>query len=259
MKSGCWAASLCDCVGKLSGEHIVSESLWTGPTLTVSGGPWGEGKEIGIANITAKILCESHNSRLSEADIAGALAFSSIRAGIAVSNARKLISARPWMPHGYVVDGPKTERWFLKTAINVALLLKREPLWAFDGSQGSPPRKLVEMAFGLRDVPRPLGLYVAGAVGDLIDSREEVRCDLLFDTQQQISAALFLFRGLTFLLNLRDVAVGDIGSTEASKSLTRSREDFLYHLNRLNSDVGGYRSHFLEFVWPGAKFHHFAP
>lgn len=258
MKMGCWAADLGDCDGKLSGEHIVSAGLWSGPWLTVEGGPWGTPRELGLANLTAKILCRRHNSRLSEADTAGADAFAAITASIALTNARKSIPAQPWMRHGFSVDGPGLERWFLKTAINVAIFLKREPPWAHDPKHGLPPRDVVEMAFGIRPVPRPFGLYTVAAVGDPIVSKEEVRCHMLYAKGKRVAGATFVFRGFEFMLNLTSAPVEGILSQIENSIVIRPKDQLHYHLSRINSDVNGYRSHFLDFNWPEVDFNHLA-
>src|SRR4026208_2176624 len=103
MKAGCWAADLGDCGGKLSGEHLVSASLWTGPAVPASGGPWGEPREIGISSLTAKILCQHHNSRLSEVDVAGSQAFATFTKETVLTNGRQLIPAREWLGHCFSI------------------------------------------------------------------------------------------------------------------------------------------------------------
>jgi hypothetical protein len=258
MRAGCWATELGDCAGKLSGEHIVSESLWSGPSVFASGGPWGEGREIGVASLTAKILCQRHNSRLSAVDTAGARAFATIRQSFALAEARKLISPRPWLPFCYSIDGPLLERWFLKTAINATLLLHRPPTWAANGLQGNPPLLLVEMAFGLLEIEKPFGLYTVATVGETIESQDRVSCHPLGSVNGQLSGALFEFRGFTFLLNMRRQLPEDVRAAQPDGRVLRTGEELFYRLNRVNKDVAGLRSHFLDFEWPGQNQRHFA-
>jgi hypothetical protein len=259
MKTGCWAADLGDCSGKLSGEHIISSSLWSGPTVTVSGGPWGEPREIGVANVTAKILCQAHNSRLSELDVAGSNAFAAFTREVILTNGRQLISARPWTTHCFSIDGARFERWFVKTTINIATLLRGGvPEWAFDGTVGRPPLPLVEAVFGVRKIERPIGLYTAAAVGDDIRSTEEVRSALLFDEDSRIGGASYVFRGYSFVVNLRNREIAGVRAGDDGRTL-RTKDNLIYHLNRMNIDVGGHRSAYIDFNWPDADFYHFTP
>lgn len=66
---GCYAHSLGNCKGKLSSEHIVSESI-LGKIITVRGFNWclNEPKHIGSSNLTVKNLCQHHNAELSLTD-----------------------------------------------------------------------------------------------------------------------------------------------------------------------------------------------
>lgn len=260
MRAGCWAAGLGDCGGKLSAEHVMSAALWAGPVIKASGGPYGRApRDIGVANLTAKVLCQRHNSRLSEVDTAGVRAFETLTHTIALANARRLLPAQPWMRHGLSVDGPRLERWFLKTAINVGLVLKKTPVWAYDGATGSPSPEIVEMAFGLRPISAPMGLYASARVGDDIISNEEIVCEILYNTSSAIGGASFRFRGFGFVLNLRNEPVTGIARQETPHQPERTASDLLYRLHRINSDVAGYRSHFVDFNWPGRVFNHFAP
>ena len=68
----CWASPLGNCRGVISGEHIVSKCLFPSGNVTVKGLDWlnGETKSIGIKGLTRNILCEGHNSDLSDLDAA---------------------------------------------------------------------------------------------------------------------------------------------------------------------------------------------
>ena len=70
-----------ECSGGLSGEHIISASLFLGDNIGVKGLPWcREGHRfIGKSSYTANILCRKHNSDLSPVDDAGSLAFAAFR------------------------------------------------------------------------------------------------------------------------------------------------------------------------------------
>lgn len=77
---GCWAASLGNCSGRISREHLVSECLFADQSVFVQGLDWclDAAKEVRIESLTGKVLCEAHNRGLSELDAAAGDAFSAI-------------------------------------------------------------------------------------------------------------------------------------------------------------------------------------
>jgi hypothetical protein len=259
VKSGCWAKSLGDCSGKLSGEHIVSASLWTGPMIRVSGGPWGETpRDIGVSSMTAKVLCRSHNSALSSVDAAGAAAFATLGKATELTERRRVLPSHQWIPWWFGIDGPLLERWFLKTAINVCLVLREEPEWELDATTGTPPATLARLAFGREEFERPMGLYMSARVGDDVDPVEGVVTEPLWTESRRIAAMSFTFRGFRFVLNLHRQNILGIRPTAISSAEPRKGKDLLFHLSRINANVGPHRSHFIDFGWPGSTFDHFA-
>jgi hypothetical protein len=233
----------------------MSESLWTGPTITASGKPWGDTpKKIGIANITAKILCERHNSALSPVDAAGASAFQTLTRSIELVHARRFVGG-PWMLQWFGINGPLLERWFLKTAINVSFVVRASPTWELPHEPGEPPPLLVRAAYGQEELPRPMGLYAAARVGQSIASREEVVVETLWRRETQVGAAFFYFRGFTFLLSVSPLPIE--GIMKADGALQWQASDFSYHLRRLRNKVGDHLSHIVDFRWPGQPFDYF--
>src|SRR5713226_1257202 len=69
----CWADCLGDCSGKITGEHYISKCMWQGDEVKVVGSPWhaAEPRTIPLKAFVANILCEGHNSGLSEVDAEG--------------------------------------------------------------------------------------------------------------------------------------------------------------------------------------------
>src|SRR5260370_38340229 len=75
---GCYAAWLCDCRRPVNREHVVTDALLQAVWQDAKGGNvYGltfldatpdRPAEIGIKGLTAKILCERHNSALSPFD-----------------------------------------------------------------------------------------------------------------------------------------------------------------------------------------------
>jgi len=72
----CYAAPLGDCAGGGSGEHYISRSVLelVGTAVRGSGFPWqaqGTRQDIGIASLSANILCRRHNQQLWHLDETG--------------------------------------------------------------------------------------------------------------------------------------------------------------------------------------------
>jgi hypothetical protein len=138
---GCWALALGDCGGKLSREHTVSECLFRNGTVTVKGLEWcsDEPKTIGVDNLTRKILCQTHNSRLSELDSEALKCFEAIRESARLNEQRARVRRKSWTLKHFEVDIRLLERWLLKITINLVYQDK----WRFGdyGEAAGPPRK----------------------------------------------------------------------------------------------------------------------
>jgi hypothetical protein len=101
------------CVGPISGEHIISESvirvLIADGEFSVSGVPWlaaGEEKILPPRSLRANCLCTKHNSALSPLDDAAKYFFASLKACLESDTESR---------HA-LVSGHDIERWLLKTA-----------------------------------------------------------------------------------------------------------------------------------------------
>jgi hypothetical protein len=72
IKVKCWAMSLGDCSGGQSAEHLVSNVVFSGGSVEVTGKIWNARQPLTIGQkaFTANILCRGHNSRLSPVDTA---------------------------------------------------------------------------------------------------------------------------------------------------------------------------------------------
>ena len=112
----CYASPLRDCAPPISAEHPVSESalleVTSGRTLRVFGerfraqGP--EGKVIGLASATKRVLCKRHNSALSSLDTVGA-AFTRAHVELTIH----LDDGKQGDYHR-LFNGYDVERWMLK-------------------------------------------------------------------------------------------------------------------------------------------------
>ena len=105
----CYARALHDCTRKMSREHFISESVLKiievpNKGMTISGPNWlteGEERNISLASLTSKVLCERHNAALSPLDGVGKRFFEYIMRGIEQSDI-------------LMINGYEVERWMLK-------------------------------------------------------------------------------------------------------------------------------------------------
>jgi len=179
----CWAASLGDCEGKISREHLVSQE-----------------KTVGLAALTGKILCRKHNSGLSELDSVAKQAFETLDLSMQLFQLRSKLKSRRWTIQTYTIDGALLERWFLKTLIN----LSHDGPWIIgEGSHpaGMPNDELVRIAFGRAAFREKAGLYTAAHDGEQVALRQGLR--LAPKTiGNNLLAGMFSFCGYRFFLSL---------------------------------------------------------
>ena len=158
----CWARCLGDCGTTQSREHYLSRSIVGSGDILISGFPFlkGETRSIPGDRLVAKMLCKTHNERLSPLDAAAGHFFQVLstfryRGLMRASGARK-----PGGIDMYEVDGAFVERWMLKTLINV--MFERE---LGSDQRWHPPELWVRCAFGTTSFPDRCGLYLLPGEG----------------------------------------------------------------------------------------------
>jgi hypothetical protein len=157
---GCYAAQLGDCSGPLNREHFVSKNLLKefeeDGRLQIRGYP--HGNDLGTLlmcaeSMSAKILCEGHNSRLSDVDREGGrfiLAFFDTHNG--------LLGEKFTIDKTYECDGPLVERWMLKYCCG--LLASGQAGFGPDRiEKTTPPLEFLQVLFGLETLPKEWGLH----------------------------------------------------------------------------------------------------
>src|SRR5258708_20182652 len=79
--SRCWAKSLGDCSGPMSGEHYFSAGLLKDDIVFVYGLDWckDKPKKVGKNSLVKNVLCKGHNERLSILDDEAIRAFDIFR------------------------------------------------------------------------------------------------------------------------------------------------------------------------------------
>jgi len=197
MKS-CWAKKHSKCKGIISREHVISAGIFEQKTIFVQGFDWCKNeKEVGISNITSKILCEKHNNGLSEVDQFGIDAVRIIES-VLPENVQSISTSN----RKDYIDGYNFERWLLKTAINLSANGNNHlGVGMADSEVGLPPPYLLAVLFGEINFTNNMGLYFLYPEG-----RIKIRAGTILAypiiKNSVIAAFVFHIRGLDFLLSL---------------------------------------------------------
>ena len=249
----CWARALGNCGGGMSGEHIVSGSLFTNESVTVHGFDWCSEapKTIGLGSLKTKNLCANHNSRLSPVDAVGAEAFRTIRSARELAEMRGR-SLTPWKRgKRLAIDGPDFEKWLFKTLVNVLSAERNALEWALDGTRlPDVPKRLVEWAYAREGfLAFPAGLYGAASVGQFESHDDLLQFTPVLDSTRRLAGVHVNFGGTRLLLNLREnerPSRHDVIATGVSFPI----DDAPFRLGRVNWQVEGKLSHYIHFMWP---------
>lgn len=196
----CWANSLGNCHGKLTGEHIISNSILE-KKIKAKGFSWckDEPKDIGSSSLKGKILCEKHNNELSTFD-SEAKQFISVMNNVRKKseNFKKFGFRKKDIPIIYKLDSSKLERWCCKTLINVSLTQKDKVIIHYDN--------ILPEIFQNRNFENPYGLNFAITIGQKIDAKDFFEIAPLLnetsDKEKELAGGLFTFIGFRLILLL---------------------------------------------------------
>lgn len=251
----CWASSLGGCSNSISREHLVSHSLFIDGEIIAQGLPWckDQPKRIGLANLTAKILCTHHNSMLSPVDDAGSAAFAAIRKMRDLGKIRGKMRPTLWHVVRYAIDGPGLERWFLKTLINLTFE-GDYPIGRESAFGGCPTEHLVEVAYGRRKFEGRAGLYSVAHPGMTQVSSETISFTPLRKHGIHVEGALFGFSGFIYLLFLEKEGPPPrlTGISFCGEDLGKSQLNF--HNEQATMMAGRYRSQILATRWWRSRY-----
>jgi hypothetical protein len=240
----CWAKVMGGCSTIQSGEHLVSKALFEGKMVTVQGFHWClEPKSVGLASLTANILCTSHNSLLSPLDSAAGQTLDILGEAQRLHDVRRELKPRRfWTSKRYAVNGLLLERWFMKTLINLFHVVGRGAKWLIsEQSADEPPDNLVEMVFGHKTVVQPLGLYATPQVGAPVTPPGFFGFRPVFRLGDLLAGALFQFQGFGFLLWACMETPPVIESVGIAQPM--------YRLRKIRFTIGGASSHMVELKW----------
>ncbi len=174
----CFAAGTRCCGQKLTAEHYISESVlrvFLGDKAAVSGFVFPD-KTVGISALTAKILCDRHNSLLAPLDTAAARLTRNV-----VDFVR--VAAQPdALERGFfLLNGDDIESWLLKMLCGLVASGAVPSL-----AKGNPPGAWLDALYGRAPWPSDWGLYVrneaAGVESTIV---EELKIGFRDDSEQQ--------------------------------------------------------------------------
>ena len=197
----CWASALNDCCDTVSREHLISASLFPKSNkIFVQGFHWcqNETKEIGLSNLTSKILCRHHNSSLSQLDSAAGHAFNNFEYISKLAQEANENNGRFKVKRTHI-NALLLERWLLKTLINVCY--EQKFLIGSGSKLGIPDDNLVKICFGQNKFKGGAGMYIAANEGDSIGFGAHLNIvPIIEESENRVVACMFKFAGLLMFL-----------------------------------------------------------
>jgi hypothetical protein len=201
----CYMKELGSCVGPISGEHLISESvirvLMADGDFSISGVPWlerGVEKILPPEALTTNCLCAKHNSALSPLDDAAKYFFASLKSSLELN---------PSTRHA-IASGHDIERWLLKTAKAVAVSKN----FAKGGERLSGAFARDTAVLDMLDAPDHwadgTGLYCTMNAGDLTENNPRFQLQPATNDQGEIEALGLNILGLRFVLMLEPPDLG---------------------------------------------------
>lgn len=187
------------CVGPISGEHIISESvirvLMGDGDFSVGGLPWlapDEERILAPQNLRTNCLCAKHNSALHPLDDAAKYFFASLKS---------YLEGDAGSRHA-IVSGHDLERWLLKTAKAAAVSKSLARGRALLSGAFSRDAALLDMLDDPRHWPEGAGLYCTMNTGDRTFNHTRFQLQPLTNAQEDIEALALNILGLSFVLLL---------------------------------------------------------
>jgi len=161
----CYASKLNNCSPKITREHFVSHGILraigaSGPVLTkgLRWQPASKEQFIPTNGLASNILCENHNSQLSDLDN------EAIRLFTFLQNFQKGDKATLPKEAEIEIDGSLIERWLLKTTCGF-LASNNSPTYQPEiHSRWKPEHWWIDILFGRTPMPEPFGLHFFGGV-----------------------------------------------------------------------------------------------
>src|ERR1044072_1573621 len=186
----CYAAADNNCSTKISSEHFISRNLLdridavTGRSL-VAGRAWQEPQTLNrvpTSGLAANILCEAHNSRLSDLDAL---------VGKFADDVRDTDRGQFVQGSRFSTSGSRRERWMLKLLFGAA----------FSGNVTSQPKpECLDLLLTRAAWPDGWGLYFG--LGRPVHHTDSIEIETLVGPDKRLLAARIFIQGLPFTLIL---------------------------------------------------------
>lgn len=247
----CWASYRGGCSNKLTGEHIVSNSLFKLENVPVKGFPWCKDDfvTVGRGALKRNILCAAHNSQLSPVDTGGVVAMHAMYRMFELARTRSVQIVKNSEPEHLHVNGLMLERWLLKTAINVSFR-GRYFIGSMGEKRGIPPPYLVEVVYGEPSFSHYMGLYTLALDGSYTCSNDNISLAPLIK-DDCIGAFYFSIYSFDFVLSITasppPASLRAIGITGFPDHVLDAQ--WRYREQKLVFSIGGTPSHDLSFSW----------
>jgi hypothetical protein len=192
----------------LTGEHLVTAGVWEGVNgverrdsrlkrkLDYRGGPRQLAYPTTVKKLIEDILCDHHNTSSNNLDDE-AIKFRKALVAYHKTVIDRLGAPRRrlWPRIVHKIDGPKMQRWLIKTAINCAQHFDK-PIGGAGPRPGQPTPELVEQVFGRRPVI-PEQMFAVVKPGQEMAIEEEQFTLMYFDRGGPFLAGFILgFRSL---------------------------------------------------------------
>jgi hypothetical protein len=254
----CWASVLSDCEGPLSDEHIVTAGLFEDPLLKVSGFDWCDGgiREIPRDRLVRRILCRSHNGRLSPLDRTAVRSARVFDEWLRVENARAVAAGKPkrWSVAQFEIDGRELERWLLKTTIN-ATYDKGKMIGPTAVEAGKPTEELVRIAYGLDSFKDRRGLYILAAQGYTGNNTDRISL-IPWGHSEVVNGMAINFRGFILMLclipegmDIQQALDMPLRAMDPEQKVDRMKLNPMLHPKAFISRSGKYVSSKITFKW----------
>ncbi|MCI0739689.1 MAG: hypothetical protein L0Y72_11635 [Gemmataceae bacterium] len=208
---GCYAQRLCDCRGPVNREHVVTDALLQAVWQDAKGGKVNgltfldatpdSPAQIGIKGLTAKILCERHNSALSPFDTEIVKFFKALERLVQSEH-----DGGPIARNDYIT-GDLVERWMLKTLLNGLFSGNFPAPFAESFARHFPPDEWLQMIYRNAPFPPGQGVYVSNGLGQ-VNYRTVFRLEVIGHQIGIVGLRMWMF-GTLFTLVLTEASERD--------------------------------------------------
>jgi hypothetical protein len=211
----CYMAGTGACDTKISGEHLISESVLkvlADKQVELSGLPWlkGQKKMLGFGALTTNCLCARHNSLLSPIDTVGANFFEAIQKSGTTDTGPGLL---------FLLSGHDVERWLLRSLAIFGVSGNFSIDGAVIDADFVNRLRIVELLEDVKLWKKPVGFYLTRGLGHQFWRRDNIQIAPVVKTGgDEIVGITLDIQGLEFALLATD---HDVAGTGLDKALYR--------------------------------------